>query len=170
MPDDYSLEPVSTSGTKWAVTVDRKGWFKAVSPWGKTVHGRSYRELEEACRVETSRSKIRVEVPYIRWDSYSRQLVEGVATGRHGSTGKILVRENGKAGQLEAFLVRVMQPGMPEGVRSTYSLCMRDIVRAGEQIAGIEREYSMPDALARVVDDAVEAARQAEERGTDDSG
>jgi hypothetical protein len=106
---------ITTAGVTWAVTFDAsRHTFAATADGFNEQHGRTWDGLEAQCKTRTSQARVKVRVPFAvvggrraygkdgaQW--VERYLRQGMATGIHASSGKVLASIEGKNDQLSQY-------------------------------------------------------------------
>jgi hypothetical protein len=142
------------------VTVDSRGAFYVYRAQEEDEYLAFAYNMEEAVKkagATLSRNRTKVSVPFVTLDGD-----EGVATGRHARSGKVLVRVgNESASQLDAYS-RVLRSDTPrETVKEIVQL--REIARRAQRGAEeLERRYRLN--LGGAVDEAITKASEGESR------
>ena len=161
--DELEVRAIETAGATWKAFVDRSGQFRAHHPLHGDVKGMRWDELEEKARKATAAGRVKVSVPYARMAHLSKgwRVVTAEATGIHGGSGNILVRDhNGKAGQLDGYGARgFFRPPSPEDAAEMVRLAdARD--KADLDLRALVGRHGFPGGITAVVKEAVERARK----------
>lgn len=158
------LRNIDTGGASWEAAVNSNGWFKATHPTHGEVQGDSYSEIEERARKATTIGRVKVSVPYERLAEKSRQggwvTVRGTATGIHGSSGNVLLREGDKSYQ-ERYPRRHFRP-MSDEDRAEMLRLLEASDAADKAAKAIQGKYEFPKGLDEAVRDAVAKAKAGE--------
>lgn len=83
-------------GVEFSIEVDEQGKFWTVTEDHFRVEAPSLEELKTKLADTVKRRKVKVAIPFVRWDESARQLEpklrSGVVTGIHASHGHLLVK------------------------------------------------------------------------------
>lgn len=151
------LNDIEASGTRWQVTVDHTGYFTARCDGYKPVSARMYSELPDKVRAMIADAKVKVDVPYSRF--YDDEVIDGTATGLHSTTGKVLVRENGSAGQLSGYYnSEFRRPSAEDRAEMNRLHAVREAANTALKV--LTSKYALPGGLTGAVKAAVTEARQ----------
>jgi len=96
------LTSIEVKGKTFEVDVHQRDGRFSTEHGGDTVYATTLDELKTKLAGQISRSKVKLNIPFVRWetDKYNNgrksRLVRGVVTGMHASNRNILVRFDGQ--------------------------------------------------------------------------
>ena len=95
------LSDIEIKGRKFGVEVDQDDGKFFASLDGDRVYAPSLDELKTKLAGRLTRSKVKVSIPFVRWDE--GKLLKGIITGIHASNGNLLVAWDGKKGSEQEY-------------------------------------------------------------------
>jgi hypothetical protein len=155
------LRPIDTGGATWEAHVDDRGFFYAKHPEHGNVSGTSYDALVEAARRATTVGRVKVRVPFahaVKGRSGWR-IAKGHATGIHGSTGNVLLDEEGSKRQSTMGTFSYFSPPTDEDAAEMIRL-LTERDAADEAYKALVEKYRFQPSLDRVTQDEVERAKR----------
>jgi len=162
MPD-MPAGTLKTGAVTWEVTVSSGShYFQATAPGMPLCTGATWAALENSCKVQASKAKVRVAVPYTRieWRRGMPVLVNGTASSINSSTRKIMVREDGKSDQLSPFNEAFMPPDSDDAAEILRLTAV--IQQADRELQEVRERYKFPaGSLGAEVAAQIDAATEA---------
>ena len=164
---------IKTGNTEWQVRVEGHR-FVATAPGFNPVSGDSWDQMENNAKVQASKAKVKVSVPYVdvSW-GYNDQRQNAprfnhkTATGINAGTGNVTYRDSrGQAGQ-ETYGRGFMKPLSDEDA-AEYLRLLREIHDLEGQRDEIARKYAFPigGGLKRAVQDEIDAEHKRREEAS----
>lgn len=156
MTTETQVGTFKTGNTTWTVRVAHH-IFYASAPGFADVHGETWDAMENNAKVQASKAKIRVAVPYVimRWVKGKPAFTRRVATGLHSANGNVLYTDGGSPGQETGYESKY-RPFSPEDEAAYLDLVQRshDI---GSQIREFDKKYAFDKGLKGAVQEAIDA-------------
>lgn len=150
-----------TGNTTWRVHVEDKR-FVAYADGFSTATGDTWEAMENSAKVQASKAKIKVSIPYVQLDSTplsaEQRFERRTATGLHAGSGNVLYTdESGKPGQeTGSWRNDFMKPLSPEDESEYLGLIARQS-ELNSRITAIEMKYRFDGGLRAEVGRVVSA-------------
>lgn len=155
-----------TGQTEWTVTVDHQ-IFYGNAPGMPTVHGESWEVMENNAKVQASKAKIRVSIPYVimGWDRGKPVVRHRTATGLHSANGNVLYTDAAGSGQETGYEEKLM-PLSPEHEKEYLALAAQ-VRELESRLREIQAEYKFPmGGLKKTIQATIDAEHKRREEAS----